>query len=323
MSLVLDKFRELDTKILNHIENIFYKRYQKLLDSPESLVPDSNVSGSSVNSPSSVKISPKKRKHKHKHKRKRKSKTVDLNPCDIQESAKISSIGFDNLINVNADDSIINKESSGINSIGFSNLINVSTGDNINNANNISNCNFSSSAQKPKIIVLGDSQSRGLAYSLNGNLDDKYELCVFSRPGAKFDDVTRDLKNIIDNNKLGDEDFLIILAGSNDICSTNMSPQRFFCLDNIKKCAKLTNIIVSEIPTRFDLPPKFDTVIDNCNSFLRTSFKNSSVHLLNLDNLRRIHFGRSGLHYSVSGRDVLSKKIKNLIHQITVFRMRI
>lgn len=178
----------------------------------------------------------------------------------------------------------------------------------------------SSESRKNKLIVVGDSQCRELAFPLNEVLEKDYDICVFSKSGAKFNTVTTDLEDIVTKNNLGDNDFLVILGGSNDVIDGEL-PENCFRLGAIKKLSKLTNIIVSEVPKRFDLPPRFNKLVKNFNIYLNNCLRQSAVHVINLNNFNRRHFSARGLHYSDSGKVRLCDEIRDLIFQISVFRV--
>lgn len=167
-----------------------------------------------------------------------------------------------------------------------------------------------------KLLVLTDSQGKGLHSYLNC-LEKKYEVFVYSRPGAKMKHIVKDgVKFAKDFTKL---DFIIILAGSNDLhhgepgqYTINQGVQ--LLLDSVKQ----TNLIINSVPYRFD----------NCNLNDRIYFVNSTlskvvqkykgsltVHYNDVNLvLNRSHFTKHGLHYNKHGKRLIGSNLVNIVN---------
>lgn len=171
--------------------------------------------------------------------------------------------------------------------------------------------------KKKKLIVIGDSQCRGLSFHLNQRMKDTHEICTFAKPGARFSEVAAQLEEVVERNQLSDEDHVVIIAGSNDIRSKT-DVARSFNINNIRKVCKRTNVIVSEVPIRHDLPGKFKEVVESANKVLRNSLKSTSSQIINLSKFYRNCFDRNGLHYSNLGKSVLASEIAKLASSFSV-----
>jgi hypothetical protein len=79
---------------------------------------------------------------------------------------------------------------------------------------------------------------------------------------------------------------------------------------NVISVARKTNVIFSEIPSRFDLPFKFRTVVKQWNGQIRTKLRNSAAQILSQSSFMRSDFTKHGLHYSFQGKKKLAVEIR-------------
>jgi predicted phosphodiesterase len=69
--------------------------------------------------------------------------------------------------------------------------------------------------QQKKIVVIGDSHSRGLASELKNYLGHEYSITGTIIPGAHLSNITQLAKNELTN--LTRKDTIIVWGGSNDV----------------------------------------------------------------------------------------------------------
>jgi hypothetical protein len=168
-----------------------------------------------------------------------------------------------------------------------------------------------------KIILLSDSQGKHM-FSHLSKLDEDYNLFVSAKPGAR-------LSTVIDNGiqqikSLTKDDFLIILAGTNDIGHHEVG--LFSVTQSLKRLLSLdieATIIINEIPYRYDDPTLNDEIfyINKMVYKMVHDFKGKTKIVIGSVNsvLMRNHFTRHGLHYNKIGKRILA-------HMFSVFIKR-
>ena len=111
--------------------------------------------------------------------------------------------------------------------------------------------NNSLEEKKQKIIIIGDSHTRGSASNIKHNLSDEFDIKVFVKPGA---DITKLTFAITEETKhLTFKDILLFWGGANDVGRNNSR-------EGLKKLIKFvevnsnTNIILLCVHHRHDLP---------------------------------------------------------------------
>lgn len=184
-------------------------------------------------------------------------------------------------------------------------------------------------ASKRKVLILGDSQARGLCQLLQKLLGDNYDIFSYVRPGGRLSFVVRDLSDIIQSESLTKDDFLVILGGSNDLSSLRQSRDPANAVKRINFASELSyirtfmdkvNILVSEIPPRFDFrwsSRDIRVLFKSLNGQLSNFFYDNQVDIVSLNNLHRRDFSREGLHYSSLGKSKLAKCIvKKILNRV-------
>ena len=120
-----------------------------------------------------------------------------------------------------------------------------------------------------KIVIIGDSHTRGLANSLNSVLNSENELLNLLKPGAGSDSLKESLTETVHN--LTKEDVVVISCGTNDMNQNNFN----YTYINIKDyllTLKNTKVLVLGIPFRYDLQKskeinsKIGNIIRNCQN---------------------------------------------------------
>lgn len=172
-----------------------------------------------------------------------------------------------------------------------------------------------------KIIIVGDSQARNIGNLIREKLNSgsnkgKFDVTSSCRPNATFNQVLSDLEGLTkDYTK---NDFVLLMGGSNDIPQAKLDKYDEI-LDKIVRVAGRTNVVVSEVPYRYDLN-NFKSSKENAkfiNRLLSSTMRHTnSFKVLKLAFLKRHHFTSHGLHYSYKGKCLLVSKFMSLIKSV-------
>ena len=102
-----------------------------------------------------------------------------------------------------------------------------------------------------KILLLGDSHIRGLAERMNSSLGSSFSVTGITKPNANIKGITSSSDSSLAN--LTKQDMIIFCGGTRDI-SRNESKSGLSVLQEFAQRTCNTNIILLEVPTRYDLP---------------------------------------------------------------------
>lgn len=173
--------------------------------------------------------------------------------------------------------------------------------------------NDNTSNTQKKVIILSDSQGHAMAGKMASQLNGKAEVFSFIRPGCNLGMVLHGVDDILKKEKMGDEDHIVIMGGSNDVESGTATKELKATLKKITAATKKTNVIVVSIPPRYDLPVKYLDTVNTYNSVIRSFVKNSSAQFCELDKLNSKCFTNHGLHYSNYGKNFVAKQLAEMI----------
>ena len=164
--------------------------------------------------------------------------------------------------------------------------------------------------RRNKVLIIGDSHSRGLAGNLKEKLD--YNVSGVVKPNATSNEVIK--TNIQD---MSAKDVVVVCAGTNDIGKNCVEEG----LKNVTKFAKensQTNIVIIEAPRRYDLV-EWSCVNKAVTEFNRKLAKylkaQKHVKLLKVDQNRE-YFTRHGLHLNHLGKTKICEDLKECIKVI-------
>jgi len=101
-----------------------------------------------------------------------------------------------------------------------------------------------------KIMIIGDSHARGLSGNVKNNLDEKYSVCGFVKPGVNI--ATQISSMTVDTTLLTKNDLIIFWGGANDV-NKNNSQEGLKHLVNFVQSNNHTNIFLMCVPPRRDL----------------------------------------------------------------------
>jgi hypothetical protein len=160
-----------------------------------------------------------------------------------------------------------------------------------------------------KILFLGDSHVRGMAAKLQHNLDDEYSVQGQVKPSA---DLTAILASgVNDVKEFSKKDLVIVWGGTKDV-SRNESDKGLIQIRNFVNNNAHTNIIVMNLPYRFDLEPT-SCVNHETRVFNRKLGKQVKAcnHVRALEmNFERDHYTRHGLHLNTKGKDYTTNALR-------------
>jgi hypothetical protein len=168
-----------------------------------------------------------------------------------------------------------------------------------------------------KVEILGDSHLTECANNLNQFLNSCFTITSLVKPGAPINELVSSQSEVL--KLLKKSDVIVIGGGANNMNNSDDSENEVILkiTDFVQKY-KNTNIIVIEVPHRFDLSKDSGTniAIRETNAKLR-DLSNSFSHVFFAEiKLNRDFFTKHGLHLNKMGKTNLAKSIANLIYQI-------
>lgn len=187
--------------------------------------------------------------------------------------------------------------------------------------------------RKSKVLILADSNGRGCSRILQEELGSRFEVKSFFKPNAKFSDVTRDIGKLGKNHT--DEDFIVVLAGSNDfqnnLAHDTLKTLKYikpdcseFSVDSLIGVTKHTNVLVGGIPLRFEIGGRnLNEAIKKTNINLYKKLEHlKSLGCRNIVTVKRTVFNRldhtrHGLHLNRLGK----KKLCNMFAQSIMYHL--
>ena len=151
-----------------------------------------------------------------------------------------------------------------------------------------------------KIVLIGDSHIRGYANSLKPLLNSDYEFYGMVKPGSGCSELmftaSEEVKGLSQND-------LVVCSGSN-YYSLNEFSSTFQNIKNFLSINNHTNILLMNIPCRYDLPNSLP--INKNISTLNKRFKKlikTFLHFSFLETMEnRIIYTKHGLHRSKLGK---------------------
>jgi lysophospholipase L1-like esterase len=170
-----------------------------------------------------------------------------------------------------------------------------------------------------KLLIIGDSHARRWAQKVKAQIKNNILIQGIIKPGAGANILETTAKSdIISQTK---NDVVLVCVGANDIAKNNAK----IALNHISNFVKLnnhTNIIVTNLPHRFDLPQS-SCVNSEISLFNRRLIKNMKLYnhasILELCNERKF-FTNHGLHLNGLGKEVMAEKIAS--HTLTVLNQK-
>jgi len=103
---------------------------------------------------------------------------------------------------------------------------------------------------KPKITVIGDSFTRGIAGELEHNLGNTFEVIGHVMTGAGMKTITETAEQEI--STLTKKDIVVVWGATNDIARYETNNALAYITEFVK-LRKHTNVLLISVPTRYDL----------------------------------------------------------------------
>lgn len=163
---------------------------------------------------------------------------------------------------------------------------------------------------KQKVVLLSDSHGRRLNYILKK----RFQGEVFSmvKPNATIEQVAGGLDGELRN--LGSKDHLVILGGTNDICSgTDINVKS--TMRNIALKTKHTNVIICTIPLRYDRLDLNGKIRKTNIDLVMEAMKYDHFKVLSLSNISTSMYTYHGLHLNNWGKNKLCNLIVDKIDE--------
>ena len=163
------------------------------------------------------------------------------------------------------------------------------------------------SKNRKKILILGDSHTRGLAEEVQTNIGKDFAVEAMVKPGANIEAILDSTDSVVSN--LTKNDVCIIWGGTRDVVK-NESNQGLRLLKNFTERHQHTNFFLMGVPHRYDLEMR------SCVNREIIVFNGKLKKLSKLiDNLREIDvttdremFTRHGLHMNRMGKELTARK---------------
>jgi hypothetical protein len=159
-----------------------------------------------------------------------------------------------------------------------------------------------------KVMVIGDSHARGCAAELRVNLRKDHAIQGLVYPGAGINMISTSVG--ADIKQLSKQDVIIVWGGSRDV-GKNESKQGINRLQGFIETNKHTNIILMEVPHRYDLMREscVNKETQRFNNKLREymeKYEHVTVLQVNMD---RSNFTTHGQHMNKMGKELIAGRI--------------
>lgn len=169
-----------------------------------------------------------------------------------------------------------------------------------------------------RVFIFSDSMGRDMSHFLKEILPTSCNVSSLIKPGAKFSDVISSIPNLC--HDFTPSDVIIIMGGSNDFQSCAPNSALNLSISKLSTLLSCTNIILHNIPYRFDQLAHLSTNIYETNQSFKLKAKlNENLHYFETNHLmERQHFTRHGLHYNRKGKKLLAKQIYKCLSKISL-----
>lgn len=169
----------------------------------------------------------------------------------------------------------------------------------------------------PKYRLFADSHGRHLGSLVNNCFSDKSDFHAFVRPGAKMCNVVNKVQESV--KELSSQDYVLVLAGTNDVDSGCCGDSYFQSLLDLAHSTINTNLIVIGVPYRKDKPNLNKLISDTNRRMIRilNRFKHSQFLSLSSVFKSKLYI-KPGLHFNLSGKRIIAKLIYSLLEHSTI-----
>ena len=167
-------------------------------------------------------------------------------------------------------------------------------------------------SKKHKVLLIGDSNTRGYVHKLEYLLNNNYELYSIIKPGATTNELKETAKEEV--SRLSCNDVILISYGINDYEVNNFSQTLQNIIDFIQRNNQ-TNIILMNLPYRYDLPNSIavNRIITLNRKLKKTLKAFPHTCFMETDNTRTL-FTNHGLHMNKLGKQLVTCHIATLLY---------
>jgi len=167
-----------------------------------------------------------------------------------------------------------------------------------------------------KVILVGDSNMRGVANNIQTLVGSNYKLYSIVKPGSDTNELLQTAKETSKN--LTQKDIIVLFYGTNDFNQRSAKKNYPNTFLNIKKFIMSnvhTNVVVINIPARYDLRNNevVNKIIDKLNVKLQKLVK-INPHAKFLGTSKDINlYTKHGLHFNKKGKYLVNLQIASLL----------
>jgi hypothetical protein len=165
---------------------------------------------------------------------------------------------------------------------------------------------------KPKITVIGDSFTRGMAGELAHNLEGNFEVMGHVKTGAGMKILTETAEQEV--STLTKKDIVVVWGAANDI-ARNEANDALTYITEFAKLREHTNVLLVGAPTRFDLLMT-SCVNREVSSYNRKLYKRMKqfehVRLIDSESQRK-YYTQHGMHMNRAGKEIMACRIAEAI----------
>lgn len=170
-----------------------------------------------------------------------------------------------------------------------------------------------------KIFVFADSQGRFVSCCLNKDLGDTFKTLSFVYPGAKGTQILGRAREI--NFQCTSMDFVLLMMGTNDLSLSRPFEEGENLLRSLSTFISdftQTNIIISTVPYRYDLPS--DSLVNQAIKHINKQIRQlvscrENLFLIDIFVYYRKYFTKHGLHLNKLGKKHLCREIKKIVER--------
>jgi hypothetical protein len=171
------------------------------------------------------------------------------------------------------------------------------------------------------LLLLGDSHIRGLAERIKYSLGTSYGVTGVTKPNADLQSITAPFN--FSPDYLTKLDAIIVCGGTRDV-SINETERGLRSLTDFAQRTTNTNVIILEIPLRYDLPLTscVNTEVKSFNERIQrlaTQFDHIKIFQMTTE---RKHHTRHGLHLNKLGKHLIASNLVNEINH-SYFKHRV
>ena len=168
---------------------------------------------------------------------------------------------------------------------------------------------------KPKITVIGDSFTRGMAGELAHKLGSTFEVRGHVMTGAGMKTITESAEQEV--STLTKKDIVVVWGATNDI-ARNEAKNALTKITDFVKLRKHTNVLLVSVPTRFDLLPTscVNREVTSYNKKLYKQIKQfEQVRLIDSDPQRK-YYTQHGMHMNRADKERMAHRIVEAIKEV-------